>query len=130
MTAKFLIVTQRLIAPLTDSRVKLMTEILTGIRVLKFFAWEPPFLEKVEDIRKQEMAQVLRRSKLNAIVTTLAFAVPVMVGALAFILFGISQELEADKLFAALTWFGQLRYLLIVPYFRSKCFNLINFFAI
>jgi hypothetical protein len=30
-----------------DARVKLMNEILNGIRVIKLYAWETPFLEKV-----------------------------------------------------------------------------------
>lgn len=31
-----------------DARVKLMNEILNGIRVIKLYAWETPFLEKVK----------------------------------------------------------------------------------
>lgn len=30
-----------------DARVKLMNEVLNGIRVIKLYAWESPFLEKV-----------------------------------------------------------------------------------
>jgi ATP-binding cassette subfamily C (CFTR/MRP) protein 1 len=33
-----------------DARVKLMNEILNGIRVIKLYAWEMPFLEKVSRV--------------------------------------------------------------------------------
>merc|ERR1739845_242587 len=39
----------------SDSRVKLMNEILTGIRIIKFYAWEKPFGKEVSEIRAKEM---------------------------------------------------------------------------
>ena len=35
-----------------DSRLKLMSEILNGIKVLKLYAWELPFMKKIREIRK------------------------------------------------------------------------------
>ncbi|ENN81634.1 hypothetical protein YQE_01965, partial [Dendroctonus ponderosae] len=40
------------IATLTDQRVKLMSEITSGIQVIKMFAWEKPF-EKIVDISRR-----------------------------------------------------------------------------
>ena len=31
--------TRSVLAPLTDKRVSLITEVLTGVRVIKFFSW-------------------------------------------------------------------------------------------
>ena len=39
----------------SDARIKLMNEILTGIRVIKYYCWEKPFKGKVVDIREEEM---------------------------------------------------------------------------
>lgn len=39
----------------TDARIKLISELLTGIRVLKYFAWEGPYLEKVSEYRRKEL---------------------------------------------------------------------------
>ena len=39
----------------TDARVKLTNEILTGIRIIKYYCWEKPFKGKVYDIRHTEL---------------------------------------------------------------------------
>ena len=45
--------TQQLAAK--DARLKLMSEILNGIKVLKLYAWELPFMKKIKEIRKKEI---------------------------------------------------------------------------
>ena len=49
-----------------DSRIKLLNEILNGIKVIKFYAWENPFKELVMKIRKGELSVLLRYTLLNA----------------------------------------------------------------
>ena len=39
-------------ARVTDSRVKVMNEVITGIRVIKMYAWEYAFKKMVDEIRK------------------------------------------------------------------------------
>ncbi|KAJ3151156.1 hypothetical protein HDU86_006146 [Geranomyces michiganensis] len=104
------------VAPLTDHRVKLTQEILSGIRVIKFFAWNRPYLSKVEEVRKQEVAQVLRRAMLQAFVMALAFGIPIIAGCLAIFLYAVTNPLDATAIFPALTWFTQLRFpLMFLP---------------
>ncbi|KAG6805575.1 hypothetical protein H0H93_004469, partial [Arthromyces matolae] len=50
-----------------DERVALMNEILGGIRMLKFMAWERNFEAKVMKIREKE----LKYQKLNYSIETL-----------------------------------------------------------
>ena len=40
----------------TDKRAKLLQEVLAGMKVIKFFAWEIPFLERISGFRKREMS--------------------------------------------------------------------------
>jgi hypothetical protein len=42
----------------TDKRSKLLQELLSGIRVIKFFSWEVPFLKRISEYRRSEMAYV------------------------------------------------------------------------
>ena len=40
----------------TDKRSKLLQEMLSGMRVIKFFSWEIPFLNRITEYRKLETA--------------------------------------------------------------------------
>ncbi|XP_018565518.1 probable multidrug resistance-associated protein lethal(2)03659 isoform X2 [Anoplophora glabripennis] len=42
----------------TDERVRLMSEIVTGIQVIKMYTWEKPFAKLVELSRRKEMEQI------------------------------------------------------------------------
>ena len=39
----------------TDKRAKLLQELLSGIKQIKFFAWENPFLDRIGGYRQNEM---------------------------------------------------------------------------
>ncbi|XP_069939628.1 multidrug resistance-associated protein 1 isoform X5 [Cherax quadricarinatus] len=49
-----------------DHRVKLMNEILNGIKVLKLYAWEPSFEEQVLDVRAKEIKVLKKAAYLSA----------------------------------------------------------------
>ncbi|XP_069510563.1 ATP-binding cassette sub-family C member 3 isoform X2 [Ambystoma mexicanum] len=55
-----------------DSRIKLMNEILNGIKVLKLYAWEPSFAQQVLEIRKNEL-RVLRKAAYLSALSTFAW---------------------------------------------------------
>ena len=38
-----------------DDRIKLMSEVLAGMKVLKVYAWEIPFMKRLALIRKKEV---------------------------------------------------------------------------
>ncbi|KAJ1344932.1 hypothetical protein BSLG_000447 [Batrachochytrium salamandrivorans] len=78
---------RREVAPLSDKRVKVTQEVLQGIRVLKFFTWERPFLEQIQAIRKKEVALILKRSLITALVLAISFSVPVLCASLAFVIY-------------------------------------------
>lgn len=46
----------------TDKRAKLLQELLGGMKVIKFFAWEIPYLKRITDYRKKELRCVCSRS--------------------------------------------------------------------
>jgi len=43
-----------------DRRIRLINEVLSGIKVIKLYAWENHFKEEIENIRKKELA-ILQR---------------------------------------------------------------------
>jgi len=50
----------------TDKRAKLLQELLGGMKVIKFFAWEIPFLERISDYRRREMRYVFASSTCSS----------------------------------------------------------------
>lgn len=50
-----------------DSRIKMMDELLGGIKIIKLYAWESRFVERISDIRSQEMDTLRRYAVLSAI---------------------------------------------------------------
>ncbi len=85
--------------------------------MLKFFTWETPFLQKTNELRDREVKQIFRRSIIQAFVSTIIFAVPVLCSALAFIVYGIlNSGLDPSRVFSALAWFNLLRFpLMFLP---------------
>ncbi len=51
---KSLFRTRRKTMEWTDKRAKLLQELLGGMKLIKFFAWEVPFLKRVAGYRKRE----------------------------------------------------------------------------
>ncbi|KAJ3132928.1 hypothetical protein HK100_004842 [Physocladia obscura] len=101
-------------APISGKRVNLTTEILSGVRVIKFFAWENAFVQKVAAIRNSEIALVLKRSQILAFIMTQAQALPVLCSCITFMIYGSIHTLEPSAIFSSLSWFNQLRLPLIV----------------
>lgn len=67
---------------LKDQRIKLMNEILNGIKVLKLYAWEVAFIRRINDIRGQELACIRQKAVLSAISTAIWTFAPILVNSL------------------------------------------------
>ena len=63
-----------------DSRIKLMNEILNGIKVLKLYAWENSFRDKVLEIRQKELNTLRKTAYLGALSTMAWTSAPFLVG--------------------------------------------------
>lgn len=64
---KKLNVTLKLNHVMKDRRVKLLNEVLAGVRVIKYYAWTQPLMERVNATRRKELKYVLRFLNLVAI---------------------------------------------------------------
>merc|ERR1712218_407053 len=95
-----------------DKRVKLMDEVLNGIKVLKLYAWEPSFAEHILGIRNKEIEALKKAAMLNAFTTFLWTCAPVMVALSSFTVFVLIDEnnvLDAQTAFVSLSYFNMLR---------------------
>uniref|UniRef100_A0A803VTG8 Multidrug resistance-associated protein 1 n=1 Tax=Ficedula albicollis TaxID=59894 RepID=A0A803VTG8_FICAL len=96
-----------------DNRIKLMNEILNGIKVLKLYAWELAFREKVLEIRQKEL-QVLKKSAYLAAMATFTWVcAPFLVALSTFSVYVLTDKthvLDAEKAFVSLALFNILRF--------------------
>ncbi|NXP41332.1 MRP3 protein, partial [Leiothrix lutea] len=96
-----------------DSRIKLMNEILGGIKVLKLYAWEPSFSEKVLEIRKNELRVLRKSAYLNSLSTFAWISAPFLVALTTFAVYIFVDEkniLDAEKAFVSLSLFNILKF--------------------
>ncbi|XP_041829097.1 ATP-binding cassette sub-family C member 3 isoform X2 [Melanotaenia boesemani] len=96
-----------------DARIKLMNEILNGIKVLKLYAWENSFKEKVLAIRQKELNVLRKTAYLGALSTMAWTSAPFLVALTTFAVYVTVDEnnvLDAEKAFVSLSLFNILRF--------------------
>nr|XP_006210591.1 canalicular multispecific organic anion transporter 1 isoform X1 [Vicugna pacos] len=96
-----------------DKRLKIMNEILSGIKILKYFTWEPSFKNQVYDIRKKELKNLLMFGRLQSVIIFLLYLTPVLVSVITFsvyVLVDSNNILDAQKAFTSITLFNILRF--------------------
>lgn len=75
-----------------------MTEVLYGIRVLKFYNWEQHIAEKVTQSRKKELSHLKALKYLDAVCVYTWAALPVVISLLTFITYVLlGNSLTAAK---------------------------------
>ncbi|KAL5018705.1 hypothetical protein ScPMuIL_004427, partial [Solemya velum] len=98
---------------LKDTRIKIMNEVLNGIKVLKLYAWEPSFEKKILGIRNEELLVLKRAAYLNACNSFTWSCAPVLVSLTTFavyVLSDVKNVLDAEKAFVSLSLFNILRF--------------------
>ncbi|CAL8300312.1 unnamed protein product [Merluccius merluccius] len=96
-----------------DKRLKIMNEVLNGMKILKLYAWELSFQTQVEGIRGQELKIMRKFAYLNSVSTFIFSCVPALVSLATFAVFvGVSSNnvLNAEKAFTAISLFNILRF--------------------
>nr|AKC42152.1 ABCC10 [Petromyzon marinus] len=92
-----------------DGRVKLMTEILFGIRAIKLHCWEESFSRKVNGFRSDELKGLLGMKYLDALCVYLWAVTPVLISILTFVTYvSLGNALTATKVFTAVALINML----------------------
>uniref|UniRef100_A0A4Y0ASP1 ABC-type glutathione-S-conjugate transporter n=1 Tax=Anopheles funestus TaxID=62324 RepID=A0A4Y0ASP1_ANOFN len=96
-----------------DERVKLMNEVLSGIKVLKLYAWEPSFEQQILKIRDKEVKVLKSAAYLNAGTSFIWSCAPFLVSLVTFATYVLVDEknvLNASTAFVSLSLFNILRF--------------------
>ncbi|CAH2099891.1 unnamed protein product [Euphydryas editha] len=98
------------IARRTDQRVKVMSELVNGVQVIKMYAWEKPFEKLVDKLRKWEVKFILRTSYIKG------FSVALSVFTERFILFAavvtfvfLGGEIRSGITFSLLQYYNLMQ---------------------
>lgn len=95
-----------------DERVKVMNEVLAGIKVLKLYAWEESFEEQIMKIRNKEINTLRKSSYLNAGSMFIWNCAPFFVSCVTFATYVLIDEkniLDPSKAFVSLALLNLLR---------------------
>ncbi|XP_021561645.1 multidrug resistance-associated protein 4, partial [Carlito syrichta] len=106
-------------ATFTDIRIRTMNEVITGIRIIKMYAWEKSFAELITNLRRKEISKVLSSSYLRGMNLASFFSaskIIVFVTFTAYVLFG--NVITASRVFVAVTLYGAVR-LTVTLFFPS-----------
>ncbi|KAG0695501.1 ABC transporter [Suillus ampliporus] len=94
----------------TDKRSKILQEVLSGMRVIKLFSWEVPFLKRISEYRQNEMAYIRTLLIMRAAMNAFAISLPALASVLAFVTYSLTgHSLTAANIFTSLTLFQLVR---------------------
>ncbi|XP_061083753.1 ATP-binding cassette sub-family C member 2-like isoform X1 [Conger conger] len=96
-----------------DNRMKIMNEMLNGIKTLKLYAWEPPYEAQVQEIREKELGVMKKFAYLISMSTFFFACVPALVSLATFAVFvSVTPEnvLDAQKAFTSISLFNLLSF--------------------
>ena len=112
----------------TEHRVKLINDVLQGMRVIKLYAWENSFLKMIQSVRQKEMDLLNKTIVTDSVSRTMWNLTPLLVAMSTFAVYAASGgQMKASLIFTALSLFTRMRFPLTV--FPMIITSLIDFFV-
>nr|XP_028693047.1 multidrug resistance-associated protein 4 isoform X4 [Macaca mulatta] len=97
-------------ATFTDARIRTMNEVITGIRIIKMYAWEKSFSDLVTNLRKKEISKILRSSYLRGMNLASFFSASKIIVFVTFTTYMLlGNVITASRVFVAVTLYGAVR---------------------
>ncbi|CAG5018055.1 unnamed protein product [Parnassius apollo] len=99
------------IAKRTDERVKVMSELVNGVQVIKMYAWEKPFEKLVDKLRRLEVKYILKTSFIKGFSTALSVFTERFIlyaAVVTFVLMG--GNIRAEITFSLVQYFNLLQF--------------------
>jgi ABC-type multidrug transport system fused ATPase/permease subunit len=93
----------------SDQRVKLVKELISAIRIVKYYAWETPFAENIAKFRKVEVSRVKDTLMNRAIMLGILINVPAIGMGLTFFIYGFNNTLNVTNVFTSVSLLNLLR---------------------
>ncbi len=102
---------QKAFMKIKDERISTMNELLLGIRVVKFYAWEEPIVVKISNLRAREKELMFKRNLVAAFQAVLFSCTPVWVTISLFAVYVglMGKSMTPDVVFPTLVTVNLLR---------------------
>ncbi|KAF9472565.1 multidrug resistance-associated ABC transporter [Pholiota conissans] len=95
---------------ITDKRVRLTTEVLQGIRLIKYYAWEEFYVYQIGEMRGREVKAIRKAAVARSFLIATVTFIPIAASVLSFITYALSgHDLNIGIIFSSLQLFNIIR---------------------
>ncbi|KAF2219714.1 bile acid-transporting ATPase [Elsinoe ampelina] len=110
ISKQFAVIQKKILAA-TDARIHTTNEVLTNIRIIKYFAWEQRFTAQVDEKRTVELRHLRNRYIVWSFAATTWTGAPIIISFLTFLVYTMVEKrpLIPSVAFTALSLFSILR---------------------
>ncbi|XP_063046053.1 ATP-binding cassette sub-family C member 12 [Engraulis encrasicolus] len=116
--AKVINIIRRKVVVVTDSRVRTMNEVMTCIKLIKMYAWEESFGDKIADIRQREKILLQKAGYIQSMNAANTAIIPTLATILTFIIHTLlGLPLQPSTAFTIIAIFNSMRFSLgLLPF--------------
>ena len=100
------------IALITDKRVNLLSQAVSGVRVMKMSGWEKSFEQKIGYLRRAEMKQIQRAHRLKAMNEAIFFCCSVVIATFVLVIHvvALDGEITSGKVFTTISLLSLIQF--------------------
>ncbi|XP_029302439.1 multidrug resistance-associated protein 4-like isoform X1 [Cottoperca gobio] len=97
-------------AVLTDDRIRTMNEVVSGMRIIKMYAWEKPFAALVSEVRRKEISKIMKSSYLRGLNMASFFCASKIILFITFTLYVLlGNTISASRVFVTVALYTAVR---------------------
>ncbi|XP_076004916.1 ATP-binding cassette sub-family C member 4-like isoform X3 [Genypterus blacodes] len=97
-------------AALTDNRIRTMNEVVSGMRIIKMYAWEKPFAALVSEVRSKEISKIMMSSYLRGLNMGSFFCASKIILFVTFTLYVLlGNTISASRVFVTVSLYSAVR---------------------
>jgi ATP-binding cassette subfamily C (CFTR/MRP) protein 4 len=94
-----------------DERMKSISDMIAGILVVKLYAWETPFMDKIKKLRDTELKFIKNGVIFKSINVSILYTSPIIINLTTFISYHLGGgTLTPSKVFSTMIYMNVLRY--------------------
>ena len=88
----------------------MMSEIINSMRLIKMYAWEKPFTQRIDKLRKDEVKNLRKAAFLQSLTATISPSITIVAGFATFLTMTLAGvDLVTTKAFTMLSIFNTMQ---------------------